>query len=127
VAKRPSRPDCTITLLLTNGETKSLDVGPDLTRGIFRELRDLRNFNSVKPLFGSIQWQNGQDLGLDALSADSVPVLHGVGASHLQAYLDERCYRLNRQGKREDVFRRLLNRCVPHGTAATYSHLLTGT
>jgi len=26
---------------------------------------------------------------------------------------------LNRRGKREDIFRRLLNRCVLHGTSAT--------
>jgi len=67
-------PDYTITLLFTNGETRSLDVRPYLGRGIFRELRDLRNFNSVKPFLGSIQWQNGQDFCPDTLYADSVPV-----------------------------------------------------
>jgi hypothetical protein len=67
-------PDYTLTLLFTNGEARSFDVRPYLDRGIFRELRDLRNFNSVKPFLGSIQWQNGQDFCPDTLYADSVPV-----------------------------------------------------
>ena len=32
----------TITLLFTNGETKSFDVRPYLDKGIFRELKDIR-------------------------------------------------------------------------------------
>jgi hypothetical protein len=72
-------PDYTITLLFTNGETRSFDVRPYLDRGIFRELRDLRNFNSVKPFLGSIQWQNGQDFCPDTLYADSVPVSSSEG------------------------------------------------
>ena len=49
-----------------------------------------------------------------------------MSPAHLQAYLDEYCYRLNRREKREDIFRRLLNRCLLHGAPAPYS-LLTGT
>jgi len=56
----------------------------------------------------------------------TLDVFHGVSPRHLQAYLDEYCYRLNRRGQREDIFRRLLNRCVLYGSPATYS-LLTGT
>jgi len=56
----------------------------------------------------------------------TLDVFHGVSPRHLQAYLDEYCYRLNRRDKREDIFRRLLNRCLLYGAPATYS-LLTGT
>jgi transposase-like protein len=56
----------------------------------------------------------------------TLDVFHGVSPSHLQAYLDEFCYRLNRRGQREDIFRRLLNRCVLYSGPAPYS-LLTGT
>jgi hypothetical protein len=38
--------------------------------------------------------------------------LHGVSPGHLQAYLDKYCYRLNRRKQREDLFRRVLKRCV---------------
>ncbi len=67
-------PDYTLTLLFTNGETKSFDVKPYLDKGIFRELKDLRHFNAVKPFLGSVQWQNGQDFCPDMLYMDSVSI-----------------------------------------------------
>jgi hypothetical protein len=66
--------DYTITLLFTNDEVRSFDVKPYLDKGIFRDLKDLRVFNSVKPFLGSVQWQNGQDFCPDTLYLDSVPV-----------------------------------------------------
>lgn len=72
-AVRPN-PDYTLTLLFTNGETKSFDVRPYLNKGIFRELKDLRHFNAVKPFLGSVQWRTGQDFCPDTLYMDSVPV-----------------------------------------------------
>jgi hypothetical protein len=59
-AVRPN-PDYTITLTFANGEVRRFDVKPYLDKGIFRELKDLQNFNTVKPFLGSIQWQGGQD------------------------------------------------------------------
>jgi hypothetical protein len=56
----------------------------------------------------------------------TLDIFHWVSPRHLQAYLDEFCDRLNRREKREDIFRRLLNRYVLCGTPAT-SSLLTGT
>ncbi len=49
--------DYTLTLTFTNDEVKVFDVKPYLDKGIFKELRDLSLFNSVKPFLGSIQWQ----------------------------------------------------------------------
>jgi hypothetical protein len=68
-------PDHTLTLTFTNGEVRAFDVKPYLGIGIFRELQDERFFDSVRPLLGSIQWRNGQDLCPDTLYLDSVPVL----------------------------------------------------
>jgi hypothetical protein len=62
----------TLTLTFTNGEVKVFDVKPYLDKGIFRELRELNIFNSVKPFLGSIQWQNGQDFCPDTLYLDSI-------------------------------------------------------
>ena len=64
-------PDHTLTLTFTNGEVKTFDVKPYLDMGIFRELRDLSVFNSVRPVLGSIQWKNGQDFCPDTLYLDS--------------------------------------------------------
>ena len=69
-----SNPNYTLTLVFTNDEVKAFDVKPYLHVGIFRELRDLTLFNSVKPFLGSIQWKNGQDLCPDTLYLDSVPL-----------------------------------------------------
>jgi transposase-like protein len=51
-------------------------------------------------------------------------IFHGVSPSHLQAYLDEFCYRLNRRSQRQDLFRRILNRCLLYTEPATYSLLI---
>ncbi len=50
-------------------------------------------------------------------------VFHGVSPKHLQSYLDEFCYRLNRRNQRTDLFRRILNRCVRYTDPVTYAWL----
>lgn len=49
---------------------------------------------------------------------------HSVSAKHLQAYLDEFCYRLNRRWQRSDLFRRILNRCLRFTPRITYAQLI---
>jgi hypothetical protein len=63
--------DFTITLLFKNGEERIFDMTPYLDKGVFRELRDIHLFNSVRPFLGSIRWQNGQDLCPDTLYTGS--------------------------------------------------------
>ncbi len=67
------KPEKDFSLLLTfsNGEKKRFDVKPYLGIGIFKELKDLSLFNSVKPFLGSIQWANGLDLCPDTLYLES--------------------------------------------------------
>ena len=72
------------------------------------------------------RWLPWSHIVLSNFKRWTLDVFHGVSPRHLQAYLNEYCYRLNRRGQREDIFRRLLNRCVLYGTPAPYS-LLTGT
>ena len=66
-------PDHTITLVFTNGEIKRFDVKPYLNIGIFRELKSMSVFNSVKPFLGSVPWGHGQDFCPDTLYMDSIP------------------------------------------------------
>ena len=73
VATVHPNPDYTITLTFANGEVRRFDVKPYLNKGIFRELRDIQVFNTVKPMLGSIQWRSGQDLCPDTLYMDSEP------------------------------------------------------
>jgi hypothetical protein len=66
--------DYTLTISFTNGEVRTFDVKPYLSRGMFRALRDRSVFNSVQPFLGSVQWSGGQDFCPDTLYLDSVPV-----------------------------------------------------
>ncbi|MTI82891.1 MAG: IS1595 family transposase [Firmicutes bacterium] len=51
-----------------------------------------------------------------------VGTFHGLDKSHLQAYLDEFCYRFNRRKWRNQLFNRLLHACVV-GPTVTYAEL----
>lgn len=63
--------DYTLTLIFENEEERVFDVKPYLEKGIFKQLKDLRIFNSVKPFLGSIQWINGADFCPDTLYLES--------------------------------------------------------
>lgn len=80
----PNACDFTLKITLTDGEVGIFDVKPYLEIGIFQELKDVRLFNSVKPVLGSVQWKNGQDFCLDTLYMESV-ISHNVGISDSQS------------------------------------------
>jgi hypothetical protein len=42
-------PDYTITPVFDNGEKRIFDMEPYLDKGVFRELKDMKIFNSVRP------------------------------------------------------------------------------
>ncbi len=73
--------DYTLMLTFTNGEVKFFDVKPYLDKGIFRELRDMNVFKSVKPFFGSNQWPNGQDFCPDTLYLESMSMAEDFAAA----------------------------------------------
>jgi hypothetical protein len=64
-------------LLLTfeNGEMRQFDMKPYLDRGIFQELKDIRLFNTVKPSFDSIEWDNEADFDPEVLYQKSIRVV----------------------------------------------------
>lgn len=64
----------TLRITFSNGEIKLFDMKPYLSKGVFRELKDLSLFNSVVPFFGSIKWKNEQDLCPDTLYIDSTSI-----------------------------------------------------
>lgn len=65
--------DFTLDIIFENNEEKIFDVKPYLDKGIFKQLKDRRIFNSVKPFLGSIQWINGLDFCPDTLYLESNP------------------------------------------------------
>ena len=63
--------DYTLTILFDNGAEKIFDVKPYLDKGVFKELKNKKLFNTVKPYLGSICWKNGQDFCPDTLYLES--------------------------------------------------------
>jgi len=61
-------------LLLTfeNGEKRIFDMKPYLDKGIFKELKDEKVFNSVRVSFDSIEWCNQADIDPEVLYQHSV-------------------------------------------------------
>lgn len=66
--------DYSLLLTFSNNEKKMFDVKPYLNKGIFTELKDAANFNSVKVFNGTVLWQNDIDLCPDTLYIDSVTI-----------------------------------------------------
>jgi hypothetical protein len=62
-------------LLLTfeNGETRLFDMNPYLEKGIFRALKDISLFKSVRVNFDTVEWENETDIDPETLYEDSVP------------------------------------------------------
>src|SRR5438874_9599629 len=54
-------------LTFSNGEDRLFDVKPYLDKGIFRELQDVKMFNSVRISFDTIQWKNNADFDPESL------------------------------------------------------------
>ena len=59
--------DYKLLLQFSNSEQKIFDMSAHLDHGIFIELKDKKNFNTVKIAFDSIEWVNGADLCPDLL------------------------------------------------------------
>jgi hypothetical protein len=60
-------------LLLTfeNQENRIFDMNSYLDTGIFKELKDVKKFQSVKVVFDTIEWSNGADLDPKILYLES--------------------------------------------------------
>ena len=61
--------------------------------------------------------------GVGNAKAFIIGTYHGLGAKHLQAYLDEFCFRFNRRHGEGLLFDRLLNACISTSSTVTYEEL----
>lgn len=70
------KPTANYNLILTfeNGEIRQFDMKPYLEKGIFKELKDLTLFNSVRLSFDTIEWDNEADLDPEVLYKNSVRI-----------------------------------------------------
>ncbi len=65
-------------LLLTfeTGEKKRFDMKPYLDIGIFKELKDIEIFNTVRKSFDTIEWSNNADLDPELLYEKSKLIIN---------------------------------------------------
>lgn len=56
----------------SNGETGEYDCTPLLEFGVFKELKNVQYFKSVKVVGGTVAWPNEQDICPDTLYLDSI-------------------------------------------------------
>jgi len=76
LAVKEVKPINNYNLILTfeNGEKRLFDMNPFLDKGIFKELRDISKFNTVKLSFDTIEWDNEADLDPEILYNFSIRI-----------------------------------------------------
>ncbi|MDR2231888.1 MAG: DUF2442 domain-containing protein [Tannerella sp.] len=74
VIKVQPEDDYFLILSFSNGEIRRFDVKPYLDKGIFKELKNLSIFNSVRPDGLSIEWSNEAALSPDTVYLESVKI-----------------------------------------------------
>jgi hypothetical protein len=67
-------PNYRLLLTFDTKEEKIFDVAPLLNKGIFRELRNIALFNTVRVSFDSIIWANEADICPDKLYQNSISI-----------------------------------------------------
>ena len=60
-----------LIITFENGEKRQFDMNPFLDKGIFKELKEISVFNSVKVSFDTIQWDNEADMDPEILYSHS--------------------------------------------------------
>jgi hypothetical protein len=66
--------DYLLLLTFENGEERQFDLKPYLNIGIFRELKDLTLFKTVRKSFDTIEWENNADIDPEILYKDSIKI-----------------------------------------------------
>lgn len=61
------KPDYLLLLTFETGEKKLFDMKPYLDIGVFRELKDVKLFNTVQVNFNSVAWETGADFDPEVL------------------------------------------------------------
>lgn len=67
VVSAKANDDFTLDIQFNDGSFKKFDVKPYLDYRVFRELKDLSYFKNIKIVFGTVQWENDQDIAPETL------------------------------------------------------------
>lgn len=69
-----ARDDYILAITFADGQSKLFDMKPYLDLGVFRELRDVNMFRTVRVCFGSVAWANNADFDPEALYEGGLPL-----------------------------------------------------
>ncbi len=75
VVSAKANDDFTLDIQFNDGSFKRFDAKPYLDYPVFRELKDLNRFKNIKIVFGTVQWENEQDISPDTLYLESKEIL----------------------------------------------------
>ena len=67
--------DFTLDIQFNDGTLKRFDAKPYLDYPVFRELKDLNRFKNIKIVFGTVQWENEQDISPETLYLEGEDIL----------------------------------------------------
>ena len=69
-----ARENYLLAITFADGEKKLFDMKPYLDLGVFKQLRDVNVFKSVRICFGSVAWDNDLDFDPEALYDLGLPL-----------------------------------------------------
>ncbi len=78
VVSAKANDDFTLDIQFNDGSFKRFDAKPYLDYQVFRELKDLNRFKNLKIVFGTVQWENEQDISPETLYLESKEIKEAV-------------------------------------------------
>lgn len=70
--------DFTLDIQFNDGSLKRFATKPYLDYPVFRELKNLENFKQIKIVFGTVQWENEQDISPETLYLEGKEIKEAV-------------------------------------------------
>ncbi len=67
-------PEYKLCVRFGSGESRLFDVGPYLSKGVFKELKNESYLKKVRIISGGIEWPHEQDLSADTLYCRGIPL-----------------------------------------------------
>lgn len=74
VVQAKANKDFTLDLRFDDGKYKRFDIKPYLDFPVFRELKNIDYFENIKIAFGTVQWQNEQDISPETLYIEGTDI-----------------------------------------------------
>jgi len=74
VIEAKANDDFSLDLRFNDGKLKRFDARPYLNRGVFRELKVPAKFKRIKVAYGTVQWENEQDISPETLYLESTEI-----------------------------------------------------